>query len=302
MNNNDISTKFYTYLLTEKCVASNTFSAYKRDVEQFIIYLDKKNTPLDTLTINNIKDFLRYLKETLSLSARSITRKISCLKVLFDYMHEQFGVADLAQDLTFPKLEKRLPNYLNEDEVRALLVATESDTSDAGYRNKVLIYVLYASGMRISELVHLCISHLHFDTGFIDVLGKGGKMRTVPLAQPVFTLIKNYLATVHAKFTQAGKRSTDYLFPVFYGGKVKPITRQAVWSIIKTLCKRSGIERSIFPHQLRHSLATHMLKNGADLRSLQLLLGHETLATVQIYTHVETSYLRTVYDKKHPRS
>jgi len=297
-----ILTKFYTYLLTEKCVSANTFSAYKRDIDQCLAYLNQHNKALDKLTIEDIKDYLRYLKETLSLSSRSITRKISALKVLFSYMHERLELPNLAEDLTFPKLDKKLPNYLSEQEVRQLLVATQNDTSDLGIRNKILIYLLYVSGMRISELIQLQLSHLHFDTGFIDVLGKGGKMRMVPVPQAIFGLLKVYIESVHSKFTNSGARSTDYLFPILYAGKIKAITRQAVWGILKTLCKKSGIERSIFPHQLRHSLATHMLKNGADLRSLQILLGHENLATVQIYTHVETSYLRTVYDKKHPRS
>jgi len=294
--------KFYTYLLTEKCVAANTFSAYKRDIDQFAVYVDKHNLVLSSLVMADVKNFLRYAKETLRLSPRSITRKISSLKVLFSYMHERLGAQNLAADLTFPKLEKKLPNYLSEDEVRQLLMATEHDRSDLGMRNKVLIYLLYVSGVRISELVHLEISHLHFDTGFIDVLGKGGKMRMVPLPHTMFALLKNYIDMVHSKFTHNGQRSTDFLFPILYAGKIKCITRQAVWNILKLLCKKSGIDRTIFPHQLRHSLATHMLKNGADLRSLQMLLGHENLATVQIYTHVETSYLRTVYDKKHPRS
>ncbi|MDR3550785.1 MAG: tyrosine-type recombinase/integrase, partial [Candidatus Babeliales bacterium] len=245
----DVLTKFYTYLLTEKCVSPNTFSAYKRDIEQFMDYVTKQELHLNNLTIINVKGFLRYLKEELALSARSVTRKISCLKVLFTFMHDRFGSQDLAQDLTFPKLEKKLPNYLNEDEIKSLLLATQSDVSDVGLRNKVIIYLLYVSGMRISELVNLQISHLHFDTGFIDVLGKGGKMRMVPVPQPIFGLLKNYLITVHARFTQNGKRSTDYLFPIFYAGKVKAITRQAVWGILKHICASSGIEKSIFPHQ-----------------------------------------------------
>ncbi|MCX5922004.1 MAG: tyrosine-type recombinase/integrase [Candidatus Dependentiae bacterium] len=295
-------TKFHTYLLTEKRVASNTFSAYKRDIDQFMTYLASRKVTLDSVTIADVKEFLRHMKDTLCLSARSITRKISSLKVLFSYMHEHLGLPNVAEDLIFPKVEKNLPNYLNEQEVQQLLMAANHDQTDIGVRNKVIVYLLYVSGMRVSELINVQLSHLHFDTGFIDVLGKGGKMRMVPVPAPMLTLLQEYLNTVHGTFTKNGSRSTDYLFPIFYAGKIKPITRQAVWVILNQLCKKSGLNRTVFPHQLRHSLATHMFKNGVDLRSLQMLLGHETIATVQIYTHVETSHLRKVYDKKHPRS
>jgi integrase/recombinase XerD len=295
-------TKFHAYLLTEKRVAPNTFSAYKRDIDQFVAYLKIQNRFLEKAQQDDIKEYLKYAKETLHLTARSLTRKIASLKVLFLYLHEHHGMPNVAQDLVFPKLEKKLPSYLSESEIRRLLEAAENDTSQIGMRNKVILYLLYVSGMRISELIALKISHLHFDTGFIDVQGKGGKARMVPIPQPVLELIKEYLSTVHAAFTDNGKRQTDFVFPTYYGKIIKPITRQAVWIALKTLCKKSGLEKSIHPHQLRHSLATHMLKNGVDLRSLQMLLGHENLATVQIYTHLETSYLRKVYDKKHPRS
>lgn len=297
-----IISKFHAYLLTEKLCAANTFNAYKRDVAQFSEYLAYQSIALEDVTVTHIKAYIRYMKEEIRLSARSITRKISALKVLFSYLHEYHHMHNIASDLTFPKLEKKLPDYLNEQEVRQLLMAAEQDATPIGMRNKLIIYLLYGTGMRISELIGVKLSQVHFDTSFIDVQGKGGKARMVPVPHEILGLLKNYLETVHPIFTQNGKRQTDYLFPIFYSGKLKAITRQAVWSMLKELCKKSGIDRSIYPHQLRHSLATHLLKGGVDLRSLQLLLGHENLATVQIYTHVETSYLRSIYDKKHPRS
>lgn len=299
---NSIITKFHVYLLTEKLVSSNTFEAYKRDVDQLAAYLDSHKKTLASLDVAAVKEYLRYLCDELKLTPRSITRKISALKVLFYYLNEYHSMPNLTDDLAFPKLEKKLPNFLSEEEVQRLLLAAERDQMENSKRNKMILYLLYVSGMRISELINLQLSHLHFDTGFIDVRGKGGKSRMVPIPQAVLELLKNYIETAHKAFTQNGKRQTDYLFPILYGGAIKPITRQAVWGILKHLCKKSGINRSISPHQLRHSLATHMLKNGADLRSLQMLLGHENLATVQIYTHLDTSYLRAIYDKKHPRS
>lgn len=302
MNDQQIISKFHAYLLTEKLCAANTFSAYKRDIQQFTDYLQELSRTLEDVSIADVKAYIKHLKEIARLSARSITRKISALKILFAYLHEQHQMPNIAQELTFPKLEKKLPDYLSEQEVRQLLIAAERDDSAVGIRNKLIIYLLYGTGMRISELTNILISHVHRDTGFIAVQGKGGKDRMVPVPHEIISLLTYYLETVHPVFTRQGALKTDFLFPVLYGGKLKAITRQALWNMLKELCKKSGIDRSIYPHQLRHSLATHLLKGGVDLRSLQLLLGHENLATVQIYTHVETSYLRSIYDKKHPRS
>jgi len=295
--------KFEAYLLTEKRVSQNTFTAYKRDVAQFTDYLRRKKIALEDAKVADIKQFLQYLHKQ-KVTARTMARKISTLKAFFGYAHRYLGWDHIAQDISFPKIDKTLPSYLPEDEVEKLLNVADRDRNAIGVRNKVMLYVLYVTGMRISELTHLKLSDIHFDTGFIAVHGKGGKGRMVPLPEPIQQMLKAYINTAHKSFLVRKKRklSTEYLFPVCYGGKMKPISRQAFWNILKHLWAKTGIKRTISPHKLRHSLATHMLKNGADLRSLQMLLGHENLSTVQIYTHLETSYLRKIYDKKHPRS
>lgn len=293
--------KFEAYLLTEKRVAHNTFAAYKRDIEQFEQFLHSKNKEFDqSLSPEDIKDFLQELHNE-QLHASSIARKISALKTLFQYVHQHLSWPNHAEHIIFPKIEKRLPKYLSEQEIEQLFIAAENDRSDAGIRNKVMLYLLYVSGMRISELTKLKRSNIHFDTGFIAITGKGGKGRMIPLPQGMLVALKEYMQTVHSAFVAKG-RQTDYLFPIIYAGKIKPISRQALWGILNDLWEKTGIKKNISPHQLRHSFATHMLKNGANLRSLQLLLGHENLSTVQIYTHVEKSYARNIYDKKHPRS
>ena len=300
----ELLTKFEAYLLTEKCVAFNTFSAYKNDLEQLNSYLLKcGKQEIAEINAELLKKFLHHLYE-LNLTARTMARKISSLKLFFTYGHDRFGFENNAQDLIFPKLDKGLPSDISEEELAQLFAVAEQDTSDAGQRTKVMLYLLYVSGMRISELTNIKLPNIHFDTGFIEVQGKGGKGRLIPLPQPMLELLEHYLKTIHRKFINVdhGSRATDYLFPTFYAGKVKAITRQSFWMNLKDLWAKTGNMRSISPHVLRHSFATHMLKRGADLRSLQILLGHETIATVQIYTHVETSYLRTIYDKKHPRS
>lgn len=300
---NAIVQKFCGYLLTEKRVSANTFDAYKRDIQQFSDWLEKKKMRLEQITLPELKEYLQWLKKE-DLKARSMSRKISSLKALYNYLNKHLGFENIARELAFPKLEKRLPSYLTEEEVQQLLEAADKETTSNGYRNKIMLYLLYVSGMRISELINLKRSDVHFDTGFIAVAGKGGRGRMVPIPAHIMTMLKKYLETAHKDFiaVDEARRKTDYLFPVAYGGKVRPITRQAFWTILKNLAKKSGIKRSISPHKVRHSLATHMLKNGADLRSLQLLLGHENLSTVQVYTHLETGYLRKIYDKKHPRS
>ena len=292
--------QFFTYLLTEKRVSSNTYEAYKTDLLQFLQFFERSKYSVNELSIKEIKLFLQHLKKA-ELSARTMARKISSLKLFFAYAHDKNYLPDLGASLTFPKIEKKLPTYLSEQEIEILLQVADRDTSVHGKRNKVMLYLLYVSGLRISELTHLSINSIQWDTGFLRVDGKGGKQRMIPLPQPMIELMQDYVQKIHPNVI-GKKKSTDHLFPVLYAKTVRPITRQAFWGILKQLWKKTGIARSISPHQLRHSLATHLLTRGADLRSLQMLLGHENLATVQIYTHVETSHLRTIYDKKHPRS
>ncbi len=295
-----ILNKFEAYLLTERRIALNTFHAYMNDIRQFATFIHNQNSSLSDTTLDHLKLFLSQLKKE-HLSAQSMSRKISSLKSFFAWAHATLQWNNYTVDLTFPKLGKKLPNYLSEAEIKELFLIADKDTSEMAQRNKVMLYLLYVSGLRITELTSLSVSSIHFDSGHLEVMGKGGKGRIVPLPQSMMTMLNGYLATTHKNFINTHQK-TDYLFPTLYSGVIKPISRQAFWAILKELCKKTTIKRSISPHTLRHSLATHLLKNGANLRSLQLLLGHENIATVQIYTHVEVSYLRKVYDKKHPRS
>lgn len=296
-----IITKFEAYLLTEKRIAKNTFEAYCLDLGQFAAFLKEKNIPLEKATNDVIKAYLLSLKKA-GISARSMARKISSLKAFYNYAQRVVGWKNHAEDLLFPKLEKSLPRFLTEQEIAMLFDVAQKDTSYIGKRNKLILHLLYVSGTRITELTQLKIADIHMDTGFITIQGKGSKQRMVPLPQQTFELIREYLDTVHTVFRKKHSSTIEFLFPTLYAGKIKPISRQSCWVILKKLCYCAGIKRNISPHQLRHSLATHLLKKGADLRSLQLWLGHENLTTVQIYTHVDTSFLREVYDKKHPRS
>ncbi len=303
MTDFDIVTSFERYLLTERRVAHNTFEAYKHDLAQFMDYLEQRNLSLHILDETTLKGFLKQLK-TDGLSARSMARKLSCLKCFFTYIHEHHGMTDYAHTLQSPKLEKKLPHYGQEKDIEKLLDAAHNEKTDASIRNRVMLYVLYASGMRISELVNATISGIDFSENSILIMGKGSKERIIPLPEPIMVMLREYLEVTHPRLTtkQGETQTTNILFPTLYGGSLRPVTRQSFWLYLKVLAGKVGLPDTFSPHHLRHSLATHLLKRGMNLRSLQMLLGHEKLTTVQIYTHVETSHLRKMYDKKHPRS
>ena len=301
----DFIEHFHIYLLAEKRVSKNTFLAYKQDLRQFCAYLQEKKLATTTCKKRDITFFLKGLKRKGS-SAKTLSRKISTLKLFFDFVSKRFDTINIAKQIQFPKIEKTLPSYLSETEVQNLLAAANKVNTDKGIRNKVMLYVLYATGMRVSELVSLTAGQIQFDTGFIRLSGKGNKERFVPLPQNILDLLRYYLNQVHSKLLPKTEESASnepgYLFATSYNGSVKPISRQSFWVILKKILHSARIFKNISPHSLRHSLATHLLKKGADMRSLQLLLGHENISTVQVYTHLRNEELRKVYDKKHPRA
>jgi len=303
MKNKDYFTRFESYLLTEKRVAKNTFDAYRRDLEQFSNFLITKKLTLKKVETKDLKDFLSHLHKE-AIGARSAARKISTLKAFYLYLSEHYDTKNISLELITPRMDKKLPKHLQEKEIEVLLATAKEDSSDNGVRNCTMLYLLYVTGMRISELVNLTVSSIDFSSGFVTVPGKGGKERMVPLPHHMSELLKSYLKTIYPSLLTKKNTilKTDYLFPTFYAGKFKPMSRQMFWIYLKAVALQAGIDKDLSPHQLRHSLATHLLKKGANLRSLQMLLGHEQLTTVQIYTHVETEHLRKIYDKKHPRS
>lgn len=302
-NDGHYLTHFEMFLLTEKRVSQNTFSAYQRDIKQFLQFLQTNKQTLKKCGKPQLKKFLRVLK-TGGSTAKTISRKISSLKLFFSFLHDRFDFENKASSLVFPKTEKKLPVYLTEQELSQLFDAANKDNSYRGIRNKVMLSLIYASGMRVTELVSTKLEQIHFDTGFISILGKGSKERMVPLPQNVLDLLRLYIDTVYEKLlpkkTKLEKK--EFLFPVSYKNQIKPISRQQFWSLLKQIILKAGIKKNISPHSLRHSLATHLLKKGANIRLLQVLLGHEQLTTVQVYTHLQDSHLRKEYDKKHPRA
>lgn len=321
MMNDTILVAFETFLLTEKRVSDNTFSAYKTDIAQFVEFLTSSKVTLTQFNKRHLNGYLKWLRDQ-GIGARSSARKISALKTLGQFMHERFNIDDKTQGVISPTLEKKLPTFLTEEELARLLEAADADLSFKGIRNKVMLYLLYATGIRISELIGVKIDDINFETGFINVTGKGSKERSIPLPKTVLRLLTFYATQVYPKLypenlsplagraapckywpdSRRGQRSARHLFVSQYKDGLAPLTRQSFWMVLKKLLAIAKISKDVSPHSLRHSLATHLLKKGADLRSLQLLLGHEQLTTVQIYTHLENSELRKIYDKKHPRA
>lgn len=300
----EIVDKFQRHLVTERYVSAHTVDAYRRDIAQFVKYLSSKTSvaTFQDIRLQHIKDFLKYLRYTLKVSPRSASRKLSALKTLAEYAQTYHHIPLFTKGITFPKLPKHLPKHISQDQIQDIVAAAQQDTTIVGQRNKVILCLLYACGIRVSELINLQIEHVNFEENYVQVFGKGSKERITPIPLELAGLLQHYITTIHPQLTAACKETTNLLFPIVLNKKIKSLTRQAVFKIIKQLAQKAGLVHSISPHILRHSLATHLLKKGANLRVLQMLLGHEKLTTVQVYTHIDVSHLRSLYDKYHPRS
>lgn len=295
--------EFSGYLLTQQRSSHHTVSGYASDMVQLMSWLETRNvSTIEQCSIDLLRDYLQHLVQEEQHKAVTIRRKIATIKAFFGFASLRYKVPNIATELIFPKAPGLLPKALNPQQLQQLLDSVEADTRPIGVRNKLLLYMLYATGMRVSELIALTVSAIDLESGFVRVWGKGNKERAIPLVKPMLVLLQHYVQDIRPQLLN-DQAITDMLFFTVQHGKANPMTRQAIWAIIKTIGKPlldAGVKLS--PHVLRHTIATHLLQQGADLRSLQLLLGHEQLSTVQIYTQLQTSYLRQVYDSKHSRS
>ena len=281
---------FRSYLLVEKKYSHNTIDAYQADLEKFFSYL-KKN-PKD-IQEEDIHDWMKQLHQD-GLSERSISRMISCLQSFYKFLLiDKVVTQNPMENIEIPKLRQSLPHTLTEEEVDSLLDVPLLDAFS--YRNKAMLELLYATGLRVSELVHLTFQDIDLENAYVRTMGKGSKERIVPMGEYALHFLTIYLQDYRSILLK--KEYTDYLFLNNHG---KPITRQGFFKMLKARAREAGIKKEISPHTLRHSFATHLLNHGADLRSIQELLGHSDIATTQIYTHVSSEHLKENYREFHP--
>ncbi len=288
---------FLTYLSVEKGLSRNTVGSYFLDLMKFQEFLSSKGKGLVTFSKADIIDFIEGLRDK-GYSISSICRFISSIKGLCKYLIVENVIKDdPSENLQSPKRWERLPKSLTISEVRSFLEVNSSlnPSGPTTIRDYVMFELLYSSGLRASELVSLKIEDINLEAGFLRVLGKGSKERVVPVNIRAMEIVKRYITRQRPEILK--KRRSSYLFVTKRGG---PMTRQRFWQTIKTLGRRCGIELS--PHTMRHSFATHLLEGGADLRSLQKMLGHSDISTTQIYTKVTTERLKKVFTKHHPRA
>ena len=286
------------YLTVELGLSANTRQAYERDLRLFCKTLGFKNSDaLVNVSREQITGYMTQLKEK-GLAAATIARKLAAIKAFYCFMTaEGYMDANPAEVVEAGTKGIKLPRVLSEDEVVRLLNQPDITTAE-GFRDRTMLEVLYATGMRVSELINLTLERVDLNMKYIIAFGKGSKERIVPLGSVAAEFLQQYLEKVRPKLTHAG-RNTNIVFLAFGGHE---LTRQRFWQIIRTYGRKANINKALTPHILRHSFATHLLDNGADLRSVQELLGHSDISTTQIYTHLTNKRLRDIYAKAHPRA
>jgi len=287
---------FLSYLSVERGLANNTTVSYKSDLNFYMDFLSSLH--IDTLsktTKNDIVNFMLYQKEK-GLSANSICRRLAAIKVFYRFLvRERILKSDPTSLIDSPKLWKKIPQTLSTNEVDALL--SQPNIRDRqGIRDRAILETLYATGMRVSEAVNLKKDNVNMDIGFLRCVGKGNKERVIPLGKKAIISLKRYLESSRPQLLK--KKESDLLFLNRFG---KSISRQSLWKIIKRYAREARIKKPIRPHILRHSFATHLLEHGADLRSVQEMLGHANISTTQIYTHIDKERLKTIHKMFHPR-
>lgn len=295
---------FMFFLKNEKNYSNDTIISYKNDLTQFFNYLKDykllKNTDIKYINHKIMRKYIVYLKEN-KYSRRSISRKVSSTRSFFKFIHKE-GIININPTLNLitPKINKKLPYFLYLQEVIKLIEAPSKKTL-FGIRDRAILEILYGTGIRVRELVNLNIGNIDFTEKIIKVFGKGSKERILPLSNPSIRAIQEYLENRNLfnknKFTKINDK--DALFLNRFGGR---LTERSIRRIIIKYMKIAGLNKKLSPHVLRHSFATHLLGGGADLRSVQELLGHKSLSTTQIYTHITKERLKTIYKKSHPRS
>jgi integrase/recombinase XerD len=287
--------RFLNYLATERGLAANTLVAYGRDLGGFADHLERRDVRnVEAIQVRDVVSFLEGLQQR-GLSARSRARMLAAVRGLFAFLlREEERETDPSRDIHLPRLGQRLPRSLAPGEVAALL--SPADANALAQRDGAMIELVYATGLRVSEVVSLKVSQVNLEAGYLTVVGKGSKERAVPIGSYARHRVLDYLREARAKIL-AGRLS-PYLFVNRAGRR---LTRQGFWKRLRLAVRRAGLAGKVSPHTLRHAFATHLVEGGADLRAVQMMLGHADIATTQIYTHVARDRLRAVHRKFHPR-
>ena len=287
---------FLSYLRVEKGLSANTLNAYRRDLEKFAAFAAKRGLTLDQFTHSNVIDFLRtlYLRK---LDSRTVARHLVTIRHLFRFAFTEGMIKENpAANVAAPKFRCSLPEFLSVAEVDRLLRQPDVSTT-LGLRDKAMIELLYSTGLRVSELCGLKAADIQLEAGCLRCIGKGSKERLVPVGRAALDLVMQYLKKSRPEILR--EKASPYLFPTRIG---TAMNRIAFWKILGAYGRKAGLRKPLTPHMLRHSFATHLLDRGADLRSVQMMLGHADIATTQIYTHVVEERLKQVYKAHHPRA
>ena len=298
MNWKAILKGFKAYLILERSLSDNTVEAYLNDLNKLISFFEMKERSLhpSEVQLSDLQEFLMWLYQ-IGLSARSQARLISALKTFYKYLLlEDIVSNDPTELLDAPKLSRKIPEVLSFDEIQAMLDAIDLSTPH-GTRNRAMLETLYACGLRVSELIELRLTNLFLDVGFIKVIGKGDKERIIPIGDSAIKHIQLYVEGVRRAQMNIHPAHQNFLF---LNRRGKKLSRIMVFNIVKDLAKQAGIQKNVSPHTFRHSFATHLIEGGADLKAVQDMLGHESILTTEIYTHLDTQFLRETIMQFHP--
>ncbi len=285
------------YLKLERGLSSNSIESYALDIKKLILFLEEGNYKVSPLSIEKetIQEFVFSISK--QVNARSQSRIISGLRSFFNYLvFEDYRKNNPLDLIESPKIGRKLPDTLSTKEIDELLAVIDLSKPE-GERNRAIIETLYSCGLRVSELITLKLSDLFFEEGFLKVTGKGNKQRFVPIGNQTVKFINIYVNEIRSHL----KIENEFKDTLFLNRRGKQLTRAMIFTIVKQLAEKMGLKKSISPHTFRHSFATHLLENGADLRSIQLMLGHESITTTEIYMHVDRRHLSEVLNKYHPR-
>ncbi|MDA0987261.1 MAG: site-specific tyrosine recombinase XerD [Bacteroidetes bacterium] len=293
--------QYIHFLQLEKNLAINSIDSYKRDIEKYCNYLEfKKIENLGSVEENIISEFITFLKRS-GLSAKSIARSISAIKGLYKFIHNENQIKhNPTEAIVSPRVGFQIPDVLSVEEIEKIINSPKNfdqQKNEIWIRDKAILETLYATGIRVSELIGLKLNDILKDEELIRVMGKGSKERLVPIGEPALNIIQLYLEKVRPKILK-GKISTNILF---INQRGKGLTRMSVWNIVQFYATKANISKQIHPHTFRHSFATHLLEGGADLRAVQEMLGHSDINTTQIYTHIDREHLIAEHKKYHPR-